>query len=726
MSNIITELKDRGVLRAAGLYIAGVWLFLQIADVLFPAFDIPDSTVRYLLYGAFGVFPFAMMFAWFYEITGEGVQLESEISESGETRNARTKYSHLAIVIMLVLALGISLFFNVQQAADQPEKIPDNISLLIADTVNSTGDPIFDSVLEQALAIGLESSSFIASYPRHLALRTSGLIGEGADLGEERARLVAIREGIKLVVLGSVAKVDEGFKLTASALDAESGESVVDTVTAIAKDKAEVLRAVSTLSDEIRESLGDITLEQDTDRETFTAASLQAVSFYTRAQAQARLGNNAEAIELYRKATEEDPNFGRAYSGWALAEFNGGRQQLAEELWKKTLTLMDGMTERERYRTTGLYYSIVSRNYPRAIENYEMLVEKYPADSVARNNLAVVYFFDRQFDKASREGEAVVEMYPRNALFRTNLALYAMYAGQFELAAREASEVLAIDTSFYKAYFPQAIAALAAGDSASAIEIYQAMATHGDNADSLAQIGLADVALLEGRYQAATEILKEAIARDVAAGNERAVAHKLAALAIAQWRNGDAEAAMHSAAGTVDSRSLIVLVPVARLYVEMGRLDEARAVADSLKENLQMAARANVSLINGNIKLAEGDFAAALDAMTDSIERVDTWGARFDRGRVYAAAGLYAEAMADLESCLQRIGEASALGLDDSPTFMFTARLYYWLGVSKQHLGMASESRQALETFLGLRQEGDNNPLVVDARERLQNLPPAN
>ena len=60
------------------------------------------------------------------------------------------------------------------------------------------------------------------------------------------------------------------------------------------------------------------------------------------------------------------------------------------------------MTERERYRTLGLYYAVVSLNYDTAIENYQQLVEKFPADSAGINNLAILYTYTAQYDRALR------------------------------------------------------------------------------------------------------------------------------------------------------------------------------------------------------------------------------------------------------------------------------------------------------------------------------------
>jgi hypothetical protein len=67
MKSVIGELRERGVFRAAGLYVAATWLVLQISDVVFPAFDIPDSFLRYILFGAVAGLPAVLVFSWFYD-----------------------------------------------------------------------------------------------------------------------------------------------------------------------------------------------------------------------------------------------------------------------------------------------------------------------------------------------------------------------------------------------------------------------------------------------------------------------------------------------------------------------------------------------------------------------------------------------------------------------------------------------------------------------------------
>ncbi|MGD9258645.1 MAG: hypothetical protein PVG29_12565, partial [Gammaproteobacteria bacterium] len=73
MRDFITELRRRRVFRTAGIYVVGAWLLLQVADVLFPGWDLPDAAINVLFFAAVIGFPVALVFGWFYDVTTHGI-----------------------------------------------------------------------------------------------------------------------------------------------------------------------------------------------------------------------------------------------------------------------------------------------------------------------------------------------------------------------------------------------------------------------------------------------------------------------------------------------------------------------------------------------------------------------------------------------------------------------------------------------------------------------------
>ena len=716
----IQQLNDRGVIRVAGLYIALTWLTLQIADVLFPAFDIPDSVLRYVVFAAAAGFPLVCLLSWFYEITDTGIVSEESLQEQNAPRVNKRGLTTTTIVL-LVLALGTSLYVNFRLATDDVVTPPTLRNMLIADITNLTGDPLFDQSLESALAIGLEGAPFITAYSRNLARKIAIELDGSNTLTENAARLVSVREDIDLVLAGTIEPNGSGYTLTQRAVDPVSGD-LVASASADADDKSGVLPAVGSLAAQVREALGDATLEDGNlaASETMTTTSLAAVQYYTQAQNLAFEERNEQAVELFAKAAEEDPEFGRVYSGWALSELKLGRRERSMELWEKALALISTTSERERFRTLGLYYAVVTRNQLRAIESYEQLVEKYPADTIGWNNLAVAYFFSRQFNKALEVGEELAQRLPDNPAFRTNYSLFAMYAGEFEVSRREAEAVLASNPDYFLAYLPVAMAASHAGDLDTAADNYAEMAKQNDRAASLANDGLADLALLRGDYAAAAELLNNVLPADEQAGNMQGALHKrlLRARALAGAQQHDAARAELAALGDATA-TLSLLLPQALLHVDLGENQRAEQIAADLAERLQAEDRAAAALMRGAIALAEQRLVDAVDALNTSITHADSWLARFYLGQAYSAAGYDAEALGEFERCLDRIGETTALFLDDVPSFNYSPAVHYWLGRSRQALGNIAEARNDYTYYLSLRVPEDQSPWTEDARQRL-------
>ena len=673
--SLFEELKRRHVFRVAALYAGIAWITLQAASMALPAFRAPEWVFRALIVIGLIGFVIVIVLAWLYELTSQGLKRDAEVISDKKLRPLLGGRKMNALLIgVLAIALGISLYGN-YSAKRSPAPAMQPISVLIADLSNRTGDPVFDGTLEEALGVGLEGAPFITNYEREQARRLAEQIRPGTQLNEETARLVAVRESIDIVLSGTIEPSGDGYFLSVRAINPADG-SIVKDATANASSRDIVLPGVGAIAAQVRLALGDTSLKGGklADKETFTAASLEAASYYTRAQALAARNKDAEALPVYEKAVEADPEFARAYSGWGLSAFKLGRRTEATEKWNSALKLLDRMTERERYRTLGLYYSVVSLNYEKAIDNYSQLVKLYPADGAAHNNLAISYFMTLNFPAALAEGKRVLDIYPEDIQFRANYALYAMYAGDFKTAVEEAGKVLKADPTYYLAYLPLAMQAMTVPDLLAARQVYERAATQGDSAASLAAIGLADVALYEGKAADAENILPGAIASDHASGNEQGVASKRAALAKAYLLQGKRSQALDVLQElTARAATNAEWVPAALLYSELGEVAETKKIADRLRGDLQPQSRAYARMLDGLLALREKRAVEAVDALKSALGFADLWLVRYMLGEAYFAAGYPAEAKSEFEACVKRRGEVTALFLDDTPTYRYYA-----------------------------------------------------
>ncbi|HEY3009365.1 MAG TPA: tetratricopeptide repeat protein, partial [Micromonosporaceae bacterium] len=600
-------------------------------------------------------------------------------------------------------------------AARQP------VSVLVADFQNKTDLPVFDGALEQAIAIGLEGAPFISSYSRPQARKQATELDAGAAgrLDQRLAQLVGRSQGIKVAVAGSIEPKGEGFLLKAWAVDVVTSQNVAEASKTVSS-KADVLKAADGLATELRSDLGDTTIEgQALEGETFTTTSLDAMNSYARAQELQGLGKYEEAMTELRKAIAQDPDMGRAYAGLGAMLGNMGERDEAEKYYQMALSRLDRMTEREKRRTRGGYFLTVGHDAQKAIDEYGALVAQYPADTAGHTNLALAYFYAGDMKRALDEGRRAVELFPKSVPHRTNLALYALYAGDFDTVERETKEVLAQNASFEKAHLAMALAEMARNRPKQAAEIYGRLNTVSARGASLAAIGLADLALYEGRPGEAIGSLEKGIAGDVANRNNAAAAIKSAVLAGALLLRGQTAAALAAAdEATKGSRNEAVASLAARVYVAAGRDAKALALASELSGRLQPAPQAYAKLINAAVHTARGRVREAIPLLQEARTRTDTWLGRFELGRAYVEAGAFAEADSELETCLKRSGEATAAFLDDVPTARFLPPVHYYLGRAKEGL-KSPRAADSFRTFLAIKENAEGDPLVTDLRRRL-------
>ena len=204
MYRLIKELRRREVFRTVGLYIGIFWIFIEAASVFLPAFDAPDWALRGLMIVAVMGLPVVVVLAWIYDVSDSGIEVQGDPTDTVVIPFGGRKADFMVIGV-LVVALGMSVYLNITGSRSAVVETLEPISVLIADFDNQTGDELFDGTLEQALQIGIESASFITGYRRDAARKLAASMQAGTvTLDEDTARLVSVREGVKLVMAGSI------------------------------------------------------------------------------------------------------------------------------------------------------------------------------------------------------------------------------------------------------------------------------------------------------------------------------------------------------------------------------------------------------------------------------------------------------------------------------------------------------------------------------------------
>src|SRR5260370_7385419 len=160
------------------------------------------------------------------------------------------------------------------------------------------------------------------------------------------AHLVAVSEGLNVVVSGSITQEGSGYTVTVARLDKETGKAIVQEQRK-ASSKQDVLAAAGKLAERIRKGLGDTTPEsaQRSAAETFTAASLEAAHAYAMGQDLQQSGKWDDAMAAYNLAVELDPELGPGYAALAAMDPKIGKTQDAEKNYQGAMARIHRMAD---------------------------------------------------------------------------------------------------------------------------------------------------------------------------------------------------------------------------------------------------------------------------------------------------------------------------------------------------------------------------------------------
>jgi tetratricopeptide (TPR) repeat protein len=595
------------------------------------------------------------------------------------------------------------------------------ITVLIADFSNHTGDPVFDGALEPVVKMALEGAGFITAYDR-TQVRNLGVQPVSKGFDEQAARQVAVGQGLGFVVSGSLDRKGVGYTLSMKATQAVTG-GTIGTAEDSASNKDQVVFATTKLASAVRKALGDDTSDsaQRFAMETLTATSLEAIHEYATGMEALSSGKPEDAVRSFSKAVDMDQNFGVAYGAMAAAARNMGQQQDAEKYIKLALARIDRMTERERYRTRGFYY-MMRNDQDKCIEEYGALISKFPSDAAAHNNLAKCWAEARKMAKAVEEERQAVAILPKRALYRFGVSVYASYGSDFATGEQEARALLELDPSSSTGPTALALAQVGLGQLTQSAASYQQLNKFGKQGASDGLSGLADLALVEGRFMDAARMLEKGAADDLAARYPDRAAAKFTALAYTRLMQGQKASAVTAVENALDaSKTIRVRFLAGRVLAAAGQSTRAQALAADLGKEFESRPQAFAKLIEGEDALANGDATKAVKAFTDANNLLDTWLGRFGLGRAYLEAGALPQADSEFDRCIKRRGEAVELFFDDSsfqPTYGYFPPVYYYLGRVRQEMKSAGFA-ESYRTYLAIRGKAGEDPLLPEVRKRM-------
>ncbi len=325
--SLFVELKRRNVFRVGIAYFVASWVLMQIVDVITPVFELPDSAPKLIfVIMAIGLVP-ALIFAWAFEITPEGLKKESEIDRSSPIVNHTGRKLNLVITVFLVVAVGLLLVERQMRPAaeteapqeqlvevSEDEQQPDK-SIAVLPFVNMSSDVeqefFSDGITEEIL------NSLASVKELKVAGRTSSFAFKGRN---EDLRRIGDSLGVAHILEGSVRKSGSKVRITAQLVQVDNGfhlwsetyERELTDVFAIQDEIAkEILKQLKA------ELLGDEVLVAGSIRtspEVYELYLQGKQRIYTRKRAEIEL-----AVDELDKAIQLDGNYAPAFAQRGIA-----------------------------------------------------------------------------------------------------------------------------------------------------------------------------------------------------------------------------------------------------------------------------------------------------------------------------------------------------------------------------------------------------------------------
>lgn len=332
-AQLFREARRRKVFRTAALYVVGAWITMQVADVLFPGFGIPEAAIRVLVWTAVLGFPLALVFGWMFEVGSGGIRRTAPPAAGEPVAPlplARRDYLLLAALAAIGGALILRAVQNIREtppaaiagtAANHDgdvARLANSVAVLPFTNLSSDpeneffGEGISEEILNQMSSV------------RQLNVigRTSSFAFKDSNAGIEQISAVL---GVQYVLQGSVRKAGRQLRISAQLLDQRGRQVWTQTFD---REPSNVFE----IQDEIAQAVAGMVAREVVARPaTAQHPNLEAYDNYLAGRELLHRRDTESALEKLARAIELDPGFAEAHAEWAIARLIGGpsKDQLA-------------------------------------------------------------------------------------------------------------------------------------------------------------------------------------------------------------------------------------------------------------------------------------------------------------------------------------------------------------------------------------------------------------
>lgn len=638
----------------------------------------------------------------------------------------RRRIIALAALAVVALAAGSYPYFH------RTPKLKKEDILVLADFTNTTGDPVFDDTLKQAISVQLAQSPFLNILSNARTRATLKLMARppGTKLTPDVASDLCQRAGGKAYISGSIASLGSQYVIGLDAINCKTGDPLAQgQVTA--EDKEHILKALDQAATKLRGKLGESlsTVEKfDAPLDQATTPSLEALKALSVGVKTLQEKGSAAAIPFFKQAIERDPNFAAAYEALGISYSNLREPGLANENLQKAYDLRDKVSERERFRISAAYYLLVTGELEKAIQTYEVWTQTYPLNSEPFGNLGVDYTYLGQYEKAITASLEDLRLNPGSAAAYTNLVSLYPAVNRLDEADSKYQQAIAhkVDNPFL--HGNRFGAAFLENDTAEMQR--QVAASSGKPGEDVLLSFESDAEAFYGRLASARRLSQRAI--DSALGNdskETAAAWQMNAVLREAEFNNPSRSRQQIAPALAEAPTRDVSLLAALAFSRIGDIDQAEGMARNLAERFPLntainrywlpAIYASIEIKRNNpAKALEGLQAAAPYELGSPLPQFEVGGTLYPvyiRGEAYLLLHQGKEAAAEFQKFLDHRGVAVSCPLGA------LARLQ--LGRAFALQGDTIRSRAAYQDFFTLWKDADADiPTLIAAKSEYAKL----
>jgi len=500
------EVRRRKVYRVAAAYIIAAGGVIQLASAAFPAWELPNWTLRVLIVCLLMGFPVALMLAWAFDITADGIR----VTPDGATSRTHARRNMILLVAVgLLLSAAAGLFLLPRVAA---HKIDRSIAVLPFQNLSDDKEnAYFADGVQDDLLTNLSKIGDLKVISRTSVMQYRGRPTNLREIGKAL--------GVSNILEGSVRRSGNQVRVNVQLIDANTDEHVwandydgdVTDVFAIQTHFAQKI------ANELRAKLSPSEKAQierkPTDNSEAYLAFVEGHDLLTRPD---RLRPDTEKAEqLFGRATRLDPNFAKAFAAlawvedWMYHTFDPtpARKAKAQAAAEEALRLEPDLPE--AHLALGFYHYYCERDYQRALDEFAIARKSLPNSADVYLALGAIQRRQGKWAESTANMEKAASLSPRDAFLLVNLADNYRAADDFENADRLFDRAIEAAPNSVSARTGKAMLAVELKGDLSEIDKQLAHIQPGAGSDAEGMVGRAYLLMLQRKFHDAVAILRQ-------------------------------------------------------------------------------------------------------------------------------------------------------------------------------------------------------------------------